>query len=307
MTNLAVSRRKVLAGSAACTVAATAPFGSVFSEPLSKDTRASEKNFSSVQRNPLYTLDRPLTPRKLVTTYNNFFEFGSHKKIWKSAQQLPLHPWPIQIDGLVQNPKTTDFLGLMKNFLLEERWLRHRCVEAWSMAVPWIGFPLSSLVEFSQPLPDAKYLKMTSFMMPKFAPGQRQNWLPWPYVESITIDEAKNALAMLAVGMHGEPLPPQNGAPLRLILPWKYGFKSIKSIQKFTFVAERPTGFWQELAGTEYGFWANVNPDIPHPRWSQKTEKELGTNLVVPTQLYNGYASFVAPLYKHLEHENLYV
>ena len=154
---------------------------------------------------------------------------------------------------------------------------------------------------------DAKYLKMTSFMMPKFAPGQRQSWLPWPYVESITIDEAKNALAMLAVGMHGEPLPPQNGAPLRLILPWKYGFKSIKSIQKFTFVAERPTGFWQELAGTEYGFWANVNPDIPHPRWSQKTEKELGTNLVVPTQLYNGYASFVAPLYKHLEHENLYV
>jgi len=296
-----------LEGGAACAIAATTPFGSVFSEPLSKGTRASEKDFSSVQRNPLYTLDRALTPRKLVTTYNNFFEFGSHKKIWKSAQQLPLHPWPIQIDGLVQNPKTTDFLELMKTFLLEERYLRHRCVEAWSMAVPWIGFPLSSLVEFSQPLPSAKYLKMTSFMMPKFAPGQRQHWLPWPYVESITIKEAKNALAMLAVGMHGKPLPPQNGAPLRLVLPWKYGFKSIKSIQQFTFVAERPTGFWQELAGTEYGFWANVNPDIPHPRWSQKTEKQLGTNLAVPTQLYNGYASFVAPLYRDLEHENLYV
>jgi sulfoxide reductase catalytic subunit YedY len=306
MEKAGFSRRKVLVSSAALTVAATAQLGSVLSEPLSKDRKASQSDFSSVQRNPLYTLDRPLTPRKLVTTYNNFFEFGSHKKIWKSAQQLPLHPWPIQIDGLVQKPMTTDFLGLMENFLLEERWLRHRCVEAWSMTVPWIGFPLRSLVELVQPLPSAKYLKMTSFMLPQFAAGQRQHWLPWPYVESITINEAKNALAMLAVGLHGKPLPPQNGAPLRLVLPWKYGFKSIKSIQKFTFLAERPTGFWQELAGTEYGFWANVNPDIAHPRWSQKTEKALGTNSVFPTQLYNGYANFVAPLYRNLEHENLY-
>ena len=288
-------------------MAIATPLGPIPTATLANDPDATYTDFSSVKRNYLYELDRPLTRRDLATTYNNFFEFGSHKQIWKSAQQLPLDPWPIQIDGLVEEPLTTDFLELKQHFQLEERWLRHRCVEAWSMAVPWIGFPLKALVDFAKPLPNAKYLKMTSFLQPRFALGQRQHWLPWPYVEGITIEEAINPLAMIAVGMYGEPLPPQNGAPLRLVLPWKYGFKSIKSIQKFTFVADRPTSFWQEIAGTEYGFWANVNPKVPHPRWSQETEKPLGTNSVIPTQLYNGYADFVAPLYRDLEDENLYI
>ena len=300
-----MTRRKALAGGLAL-AAASASLQSVLSEKASANSGISPEVFSSVARNPLYTLDRPLTPHKLVTTYNNFFEFGSHKKIWKTAQQLPLQPWPVSINGLVESPQTISPSDLLEMFPLEERWLRHRCVETWSMTVPWIGFPLKSLVEFAKPLKQAKYVKMTSFLMPEFAPGQRQHWLPWPYTESITIAEAKNPLAMIAMGIFKKPLPPQNGAPLRLIIPWKYGFKSIKSIQEFSFVTDRPKSFWEELAGKEYGFWANVNPDVAHPRWSQKTEKPLGSKKPMATQIYNGYAEFVAPLYEDLHHKNLY-
>ena len=301
-----LNRRNTLFGAAAFSVATMMPPDSVIASSLPSAFPMEKNSFASVKRNFTYKLDRPLTPYELATTYNNFYEFGSHKQIWKSAQKLPLHPWPIRIDGLVEKPITTDFLKLSQNFALEERWLRHRCVETWSMAVPWIGFPLRALVEFAKPRPEAKYLKMTSFLEPKFAAAQRQHWLPWPYVESITISEAINPLAMVAVGMYGKPLPPQNGAPLRLVLPWKYGFKSIKSIHEFTFVKERPIGFWEELAGSEYGFWANVNPNISHPRWSQKSEQQLGTNSRTPTTLFNGYSSFVAHMYKNLEHENIY-
>ncbi|HIN93327.1 MAG TPA: protein-methionine-sulfoxide reductase catalytic subunit MsrP, partial [Alphaproteobacteria bacterium] len=178
---------------------------------------------------------------------------------------------------------------------------------AWSIAVPWTGFPLKSLVDIARPLSGAKYLKMTGFNMPEIAKGQRQTWLPWPYVEGLTVEEAVNELTMIVVGAYGQPLPHQNGAPLRLIVPWKYGFKSIKSIQRFTFTHERPVSFWQEIASKEYGFWANVNPQVPHPRWSQATEKVLGTNERVPTQIYNGYGEFVAHLYEGLEDENLYM
>ncbi|MEE2693894.1 MAG: protein-methionine-sulfoxide reductase catalytic subunit MsrP [Pseudomonadota bacterium] len=300
-----VSRRKALTGGLALAAVST-PLHAVLSGDTNVNSGMPSEVFSSAHRNSLYTLDRPLTPNKLVTTYNNFFEFGSHKKIWKSAQQLPLNPWPVGIKGLVKREKIIRPSDLLEMFPMEERWLRHRCVETWSMAVPWIGFPLKSLVEFAEPLEHAKYVKMTSFLMPKFAPGQRQHWLPWPYTESITIAEAKNPLAMIAMGMFKKPLPPQNGAPLRLVIPWKYGFKSIKSIQEFSFVAERPRSFWEELAGNEYGFWANVNPHVSHPRWSQKTEKPLGTKTPIATQMYNGYTEFVAPLYKDLQHQNLY-
>ena len=257
--------------------------------------------------NERYVLDRPLTPERLVTTYNNFFEFGSHKNVWKSAMQLPLRPWQVRLDGLVEKQVTLGIDDLLRQVDLEERLLRHRCVEAWSIAVPWTGFPLKSLIEIARPLGDAKYLKMSGFHMPDIAPGQKQTWLPWPYVEGLTIQEAVNELAMIVVGAYGKPLPHQNGAPLRLIIPWKYGFKSIKSIQSFTFTDERPVSFWQEIAGKEYGFCANVNPKIPHPRWSQATEKVLGTNERIPTQIYNGYAEFVAHLYEGLEKENLYM
>ena len=257
--------------------------------------------------NQRYALDRPLTPEHLVTTYNNFFEFGSHKNVWKSAAQLPLRPWQIRLDGLVEKQITLGIDDLVRQVDLEERLLRHRCVEAWSIAVPWTGFPLKALVEIARPLSGAKYVKISGFNMPDIAPGQRQAWLPWPYVEGLTIQEAVNELAMIVVGAYGKPLPHQNGAPLRLIVPWKYGFKSIKSIQTFTFTDARPVSFWQEIAGKEYGFWANVNPKVPHPRWSQATEKMLGTNERIPTQVYNGYAEFVAHLYKGLQQENLYM
>lgn len=257
--------------------------------------------------NPRYTVRRPITPEHLATTYNNFFEFGSSKDIWKSAKQLPLRPWEIRLDGMVEKPMTFGVDDLIKKMPLEERVLRHRCVEAWSMTVPWTGFPLRLLLDIAKPLSQAKYLEMSAFELPDIAQGQRQIWLPWPYGEGITIEEASNELAMLVVGAYGAPLPHQNGAPLRLILPWKYGFKSIKSIQRFTFTDRRPVSFWQEIAGNEYGFWANVNPEVPHPRWSQETERMLGSNERVPTRIFNGYGEFVSHLYTDLRNENLFL
>ena len=257
--------------------------------------------------NKRYKVTRPITPKHLATTYNNFIEFGAHKDIWKSAMQLPLRPWEIRLDGLVETPVTLDFDDVVRKMSLEERLLRHRCVEAWSMTVPWTGFPLHRLIDIAKPLQKARYLKMSGFEMPDIAHGQRQTWLPWPYVEGITLAEAANELAMIVVGAYGEPLPHQNGAPLRLVLPWKYGFKSSKSIQRFTFTEHRPISFWEQIAGNEYGFWANVNPQVPHPRWSQSTEQVLGTKERIPTQIYNGYGDFVAHLYDGLQNENLFV
>jgi methionine sulfoxide reductase catalytic subunit len=189
---------------------------------------------------------------------------------------------------------------------LEERLYRHRCVEAWAAAVPWTGFPLRSLVDLARPLGSARYLKMVTFQDPDVAAGQRQFWYPWPYVEGLTMQEATHELAFVSTGLYGKPIPKQNGAPLRLVIPWKYGFKSVKSIVLFEFTDQRPVSFWEEIQGSEYGFWANVNPEVPHPRWSQATEEVLGTGDRVPTQLFNGYAEFVAPLYAELSGEILY-
>ena len=174
------------------------------------------------------------------------------------------------------------------------------------MAVPWSGFALKALVELARPLGSAKYLQMTSFEDPETAPGQRQVWYPWPYVEGLTIAEATNELAFIATGLYGRPMPKQNGAPLRLAVPWKYGFKSVKSIVRFTFTEAQPKTFWETIQASEYGFWANVNPEVPHPRWSQATERVLGTDERVPTQLFNGYADYVADLYRGLESERLF-
>ena len=175
------------------------------------------------------------------------------------------------------------------------------------MAVPWTGFPLAALVELARPLSSAQYLIMTTFEDSSQAPGQRQFWYPWPYVEGLTMGEATNELAFIATGIYGEPMPRQNGAPLRLAVPWKYGFKSVKSIARFTFTDQRPVSFWEEIAGNEYGFWANVNPEVPHPRWSQATERMLGTDERLPTQLFNGYGGYVAQLYDGLEDERLFM
>jgi sulfoxide reductase catalytic subunit YedY len=252
-------------------------------------------------RNEAYTLDRAITDEEEATTYTNFYEFGSSKNIWKKTRKMKSDPWAVTIDGMVEAEMTLDATDLVDRIGgTEERLYRHRCVEAWSMAVPWSGVPLANLVKFARPAAGAKYLRMETFMDPVVAPGQKQSWYPWPYVEGLTIDEATNELAFLATGIYGKPLPNQNGAPIRLVTPWKYGFKSIKSIVRFTFTDERPVSFWEQLAGNEYGFWANVNPGIPHPRWPQRTERLLGTGQRVPTQMYNGYGEQVAEMYAAL-------
>jgi methionine sulfoxide reductase catalytic subunit len=259
------------------------------------------------KRNERYTLDRPITDEKLATTYNNFYEYGSQKTIAEEAQQLPLRPWTVTIDGMVQKPMKLDIDDLLKRVSLEERLYRHRCVEAWSMAVPWSGFPMKALVEMAEPLASAKYVRMETFHDAKVAPGQKQFWYPWPYVEGVTIEEATNELAFLVTGMYGKPVPRQDGAPLRLALPWKYGFKSVKSIVKFSFTDKRPVSFWEHLQANEYGFWANVNPEVPHPRWSQASERVLGIDERRPTLLFNGYGEFVASLYDGVKGERLFV
>ncbi|MBL4667019.1 MAG: protein-methionine-sulfoxide reductase catalytic subunit MsrP [Sneathiella sp.] len=251
-----------------------------------------------VPRNEAYVGGRPLTPEDIATTYNNFYEFGSHKSISKAAQALKIRPWTVKIDGLVEKEQTLDIDDLLSRMQLEERVYRHRCVEAWSMVVPWSGFALKDLVKLAAPTSKAKYLVMQTFEDKEVASGQRQFWYPWPYTEGLTIEEATHDLAFMVTGLYGKPLPKQNGAPLRLAVPWKYGFKQIKSIVRFTFTEERPKTFWQELNANEYGFWANVNPEVRHPRWTQATERDLRTGKRIPTQMYNGYAEEVAGLYK---------
>ena len=261
----------------------------------------------SAKRNLKYELDRPLNTEKDVTTYNNFYEFGSHKLISKDAQKLQTKPWTVTIDGMVEKPIIIDADTLISKMQLEERLYRFRCVEAWSMALPWIGVPMRDLIKFSRPLNKAKFVVMDSVMNPVIAKGQKQFWYPWPYREGLTIGEATNELALIGVGAYGKPLPKQMGAPLRLVVPWKYGFKSIKSIVRFSFTDKRPVSFWETVQSEEYGFWANVNPKVPHARWSQETERVLGGGgKRIKTLIYNGYEEQVSGLYRNLKGESLY-
>ena len=208
---------------------------------------------------------------------------------------------------MVEKEQTIGIDDLIRKVTLEERLYRHRCVEAWSMAIPWSGFPLAKLVELAKPLSSAKYVRMETFLDPTVAPAQKQTWYPWPYVEGLTIAEATNDLAFLVTGAYGHPMAKQHGAPLRLAVPWKYGFKSIKSIVRFTFTDQRPKSYWEALQASEYGFWANVNPEVPHPRWSQASEEVIGTGgKRVPTLKFNGYGEQVAGLYAGLEKERLW-
>lgn len=265
-----------------------------------------------VERNLAYELDRAITSERLVTSYNNFYEFNTfldilnQKNIVARAQKLKIRPWTVAITGHVEKEMVLDIDDLLAKMPLEERLYRHRCVETWSFAAPWSGFPLKALVDFAKPLSKAKYVRMETFEDKSIAPGQKNTSFPWPYVEALTIEEATNELAFLATGVYGKPLPKQNGAPLRLAVPWKYGFKSIKSIVKIEFTDRRPVSFWEREAPNEYGFWANVNPEVPHARWSQAMEQPLGSSEKIPTLLYNGYAEQVAHLYKGLEKQNLF-
>ncbi len=260
-----------------------------------------------VPRNLRYRLDREVTDAEYATTYNNYYEFGSSKNIGQKALELPIRPWMVTIDGMVEKEMQIGVDELLAKMPLEERLYRHRCVEAWSMAVPWSGFQLSALVDLARPLGSAKYLRMETFHDPDNARGQAASWYPWPYIEGLTLAEARNELAFIATGLYGKVMPKQNGAPLRLAAPWKYGFKSTKGIVRFSFTDRRPKTFWEAVGPREYGFWANVNPEVPHPRWSQATEKVLGTDERVETQLYNGYGEFVAELYTGMKGERLYM
>ena len=254
-----------------------------------------------VDRNDSYDAGRDITDASVATTYNNFYEFGTHKEIWRAAQSLPLRPWTVKIDGLVEREREIDMDDLIASMPLEERVYRFRCVEAWAMTVPWSGFEMSHLIKMAEPLSDARYVRMETFEDSSIASGQRQHWYPWPYVEGLTMEEAMNELTFMVTGLYGKPVTRQNGAPLRLHVPWKYGFKSVKSIVRITFTDERPLTFWEEVAGNEYGFWANVNPEVPHPRWSQAEEELIGTSEKVPTELFNGYGEFVADLYDDMD------
>jgi methionine sulfoxide reductase catalytic subunit len=264
------------------------------------------KDLYPASRNEKYTLDRPVTDEKINTNYNNFYEFGSTKSVTKAAQALKLRPWTVKIDGMVEAPQDIGIDDLIRKMPLEERLYRHRCVEAWSMAIPWSGFPFAKLVELAKPLSSAKYVRMETFLDPSVASAQKQSWYPWPYVEGLTIAEATNELAFLVTGAYGKAVSKVQGAPLRLAVPWKYGFKSIKSIVRFNFTDQRPKSYWEALQASEYGFWANVNPQVPHPRWSQATEELIGRNERRPTLLFNGYAEYVGDLYKGLEQERLW-
>ncbi len=260
-----------------------------------------------VPANPSFAdAGREVTPEVENLTYNNFYEFGSYKQIWQRAADLARRPWAVTFDGLVEETRTIDIDTLIRSVDLEERVYRHRCVEAWSMVVPWTGFAMKDLVDMARPLGSARYVAMQTFLDPESAPGQSASWYPWPYTEGVTIEEAVNDLAFMVTGAYGMPMANQFGVPLRLHLPWKYGFKSIKSIVRVTFTEERPLTFWEEVGPSEYGFWANVNPDVPHRRWSQATERVLGTRDTIPTEIYNGYGAEVASLYAGMEDEPLF-
>jgi sulfoxide reductase catalytic subunit YedY len=252
-------------------------------------------------KSPLSTNEKP-TPFQDVSTYNNYYEFGTAKSDpAHNAKDFHTSPWSVSIEGAVAHPQVLDLDALLKIAPLEERIYRHRCVEAWSIVVPWIGFPLSALIKLANPTSNAKYVAFQSFYDPKQMPQGRYAGIPVPYVEGLRMDEAMHPLALLAVGMYGEVLPNQNGAPFRLVVPWKYGFKSIKSIVKIRFVDKQPPTTWNILASNEYGFYSNVNPEVDHPRWSQAKERRLGELLKRPTLKFNGYGDQVAGLYTGLD------
>lgn len=251
------------------------------------------------KRNPRYMVDRSLTEETLTAHYNNFYEFSEEKeKVADLVGDFQTRPWELEITGMVNKPMKLTVDELVRKLPLEERVYRFRCVEAWAMTVPWTGIPLKKVLELAEPQSSARYVRFVSFLRPDQAVNQkRATWYKWPYYEALRIDEATNELAMLTTGIYGHELPKQNGAPVRIIVPWKYGYKNPKSIVRIELVDSQPRTFWNDLAPDEYSFLSNVNPEVPHPRWSQATERLLGDNSRVPTRKYNGYEEFVASMY----------
>ncbi len=304
-----LSRRRFLKTAIAAGIGATVlPIAGCNSETNSDSLSELIQNttpLANIPHNPNFIEgDRPITDQSFASRYNNFYEFGGTKSIWKSAQSLPTEDWKIEVGGLVKNPRIYDIDEIQTQFPLEERIYRFRCVEAWAMVVPWIGFPMKRLIEAVEPTSAAKFVRFTSFYDPEITPGPgfHLGTLPWPYTESLRIEEMANELAFFATGIYGRTLPKQHGAPLRMVIPWKYGFKGAKSIVKIEFLAEQPPTYWNTLVPSEYDFEANVNPNKPHPRWSQATERIVGDGPAIswerqPTLPYNGYGEWVANLY----------
>ncbi len=258
--------------------------------------------------NPPSSPSTPLAPagdmetrKDLALSYNNYYEFGTSKSsVAERAENFQMQPWQVEVGGLVKNPQTFSMEELLANFVQEERVYRMRCVEAWSMVLPWTGFPLAKLLEMAQPLPEAKFVAFQSVYRPEEMPGQLELDFPWPYLEGLRLDEAQHPLTLLATGLYKEPLTPQNGGPIRLVVPWKYGFKSAKALVKIALQADQPVTFWNAIAPQEYGFYANVNPAVDHPRWSQSEERRIGEIGSRATLLFNGYDE-VTPLYEGMD------
>lgn len=310
-----LSRRAVLAASLAGLAVSALPAWALAADP-SQYAGVEAGNASdwfkgklpSTQWQAVTVKDEAITPFKDATHYNNFYEFGTDKgDPAKNAGSLKAEPWTVVIDGEVGKPGRYALEDFMKPYQLEERIYRLRCVEAWSMVIPWIGFPISELLKQVEPTSKAKYIRFETLQDPKVMPGQRSGFalIDWPYVEGLRLDEAMNPLAILAVGMYGRELPNQNGAPLRLVVPWKYGFKSVKSIVRISLVSDQPKTTWQSIAANEYGFYANVNPTVDHPRWTQAHERRLPSGLFSPnirqTEMFNGYGEQVAALYTGMD------
>jgi methionine sulfoxide reductase catalytic subunit len=249
-----------------------------------------------------FRVNEPMTLLRSISNYNNFYEFSTNKEdVGPAAAQFVSKPWQVAVGGMAHKPKVFDLDELRKSIPLEERVYRMRCVEGWSMVIPWSGFPLAKLLEQVEPLGSAEYVAFETLLDPARMPGQNSDVLPWPYVEGLRMDEAMHPLTFLAVGLYGHELPPQNGAPLRLVVPWKYGFKGIKSIVKITLQSRRPATTWNRSAPNEYGFFSNVNPEVDHPRWSQATEQRIGESGRRPTLMFNGYGPQVAHLYSGMD------
>jgi sulfoxide reductase catalytic subunit YedY len=283
------------------TAGAMAAAGVLAARPGSALAQGGGAKLPNVKKGPLAT-DEALTPYEAVTTYNNFYEFGVDKDDpARNAGSLKTRPWTVTIDGAVAKGGVFAIDDLVKPHQLEERIYRLRCVEAWSMVIPWVGLPLGDLLRRVEPKPNARFVEFTTLHAPDQMPGQRRPVLDWPYVEGLRLDEAMHPLTILSVGLYGDVLPKQNGAPLRLVVPWKYGFKSIKSIVRIRLVERQPKTAWEKSAPQEYGFYSNVNPEVDHPRWSQGRERRIGEFLKRKTLMFNGYADQVAALYKGMD------
>jgi sulfoxide reductase catalytic subunit YedY len=297
-----LSRREFLKGIGVASASAMvlAACGGQSVTPTDIPTAVSASATPGVSATPT-AIKEPSTSFEAITNFNNYYEFTIDKgRVAHMAKDFPTSPWQVEVGGLVNKPKTYD-LDDINRFSIQERTYRMRCVEGWSMVIPWMGFPLAELLKEVEPTSDAKFVRFETIHDPEKMPGLKSNWYQWPYIEGLRLDEAMNDLAILSTGLYGQPLLPQNGAPVRLVVPWKYGFKSIKAIVKIDLVDQMPTSLWMAAAPQEYGFYANVNPEVSHPRWSQSSERRIGENSRIPTLMFNGYEEEVAYLYDGMD------